>query len=561
MLSRDNPNPPKRQGIAMLADAVTAVSLVIIFAMFICALKLGRRPTNKSKTRAEDLLKISQGEGSLDLWDKFQKISVLKDFAIQNEEGAWEVRDGIADFDAETLWGDATSGERFWLEQGPSIFVAAGIFFTFVGIILGLWELKLDSDALAIQQQLGQLVGGLRTAFFSSIAGVFCSVIFTYQRTQWTSGAEQATQQLRRHLIQEGKLLTPESMLRRMMQSLEVTQEATLANQSAMMRLVDEAQDLKSTVGTLATDIAEKVSVQLGDRMDTIVDAKLSAPLTDVRDSFTSFASGQVASQSDALAAVVQTFVEKLQSELHVHFDELAAALRETRGWYEDTHAIFRETGETLGIQVALQRDMLEEERSFFAGMRGDLGTLASHREQLTAVETGLLQRLSDTLQHARTIEEEARATLNSLETTANHTEAMSRQQRDAYKSLLDQSDQLTRQLGTYATQVQGIGEGFRASLDQLRNDLGEGMTTTFSSFDEGAAQVVNHLNGSFTLLKQGSTQLDGTVAALNKSLGELRVVLHQLPQTVAQSVAQSLQAAPPQPGAQPGPGGWSFTR
>lgn len=516
---------------------ITLLSIIIIGSIFYFSIIACKKPLQKAKNRAIILINLRTENEPFKT--KIQQDELLKSFITKQEDSQWEFCDEISDFDVETFWSDASSWERFWLEQGPSVFVALGIFFTFFGIITGLWQLDMNAEIKTVQIQIGELVDGLKTAFFSSIVGIACSVIFAFFRSRWTSDADQVTQRLRRQLIQEGKLLTTENLLRRMIRSMDLSQAITMVSRNHLAKLVDKADDLDSKLGTLATDIAENVSKNLGERMDSIVSNKLSVPLHNIQDSFNSFNSGQLASQSDALTTVVQTFVEKLQSELHNHFDELATALRDTWDWYVQTHAVFRSAGELLEEQVSLQKDILEKEQSFFAEMREDLGTLTSHREQLTSVEAGLLQRLTDTLQHARSIEEEAQKTLHSLELTAKHTEEISHQQRNAYEDLLGKSDQLIQQLGNYVGQVQEIGEGFSESLKQLRSDLGEGMTKTFSSFDEGTAQVVDHLNGSFLLLGQSSKQLDDTVLSFNKSLQELRNILQQLPHAIASSVQQ----------------------
>ena len=49
----------------------------------------------------------------------------------------------------------------------PTILTTTGILATFVGVAIGL----LDLDAKDVQGSLPQLLGGLKTAFFASVAG------------------------------------------------------------------------------------------------------------------------------------------------------------------------------------------------------------------------------------------------------------------------------------------------------------------------------------------------------------------------------------------------------
>jgi hypothetical protein len=54
------------------------------------------------------------------------------------------------------------------VEFGPTILTTTGIFLTFLGIAVGLKEF----DVSSIQASVPALLGGLKTAFWASVAGV-----------------------------------------------------------------------------------------------------------------------------------------------------------------------------------------------------------------------------------------------------------------------------------------------------------------------------------------------------------------------------------------------------
>ena len=68
----------------------------------------------------------------------------------------------------------------------PTILTTTGILATFVGIALGLLEL----DSKDIQGSLPQLLGGLKTAFFASVAGV--AGVLTIKLRHYFIGVRQA---------------------------------------------------------------------------------------------------------------------------------------------------------------------------------------------------------------------------------------------------------------------------------------------------------------------------------------------------------------------------------
>lgn len=67
---------------------------------------------------------------------------------------------------------------NFYLfESIPSVFTNLGLFGTFMGIAAGLLEFNTEPDQ--IKESISGLLDGLKSAFFTSIFGIFCSIIFS----------------------------------------------------------------------------------------------------------------------------------------------------------------------------------------------------------------------------------------------------------------------------------------------------------------------------------------------------------------------------------------------
>ena len=67
--------------------------------------------------------------------------------------------------------------KRRWVEQLPSLVSTIGVFGTFVGITIGL--INFDTDDIA--GSIPELLSGLSTAFFTSLAGMLGSMILSRQ--------------------------------------------------------------------------------------------------------------------------------------------------------------------------------------------------------------------------------------------------------------------------------------------------------------------------------------------------------------------------------------------
>ncbi|WP_245711746.1 hypothetical protein [Gracilibacillus ureilyticus] len=70
-------------------------------------------------------------------------------------------------------------GYRSWIDAGPGICVSIGVLGTFVGLSTGLSDLHVG-DTEALRTGIGSLIDGMKIAFFTSVFGVFLSLIWTF---------------------------------------------------------------------------------------------------------------------------------------------------------------------------------------------------------------------------------------------------------------------------------------------------------------------------------------------------------------------------------------------
>lgn len=70
---------------------------------------------------------------------------------------------------------DFEKSNSLFLESIPNLFTTVGVLGTFIGISIGLWNF----DTNGIEDSISDLLIGLRAAFFTSIAGIVLSIIFS----------------------------------------------------------------------------------------------------------------------------------------------------------------------------------------------------------------------------------------------------------------------------------------------------------------------------------------------------------------------------------------------
>jgi hypothetical protein len=61
----------------------------------------------------------------------------------------------------------------------PGIFITLGIFGTFLGLVIGLGDIKLDQGVGNLNKSISNLISGLSMAFITSLFGIILSIIFS----------------------------------------------------------------------------------------------------------------------------------------------------------------------------------------------------------------------------------------------------------------------------------------------------------------------------------------------------------------------------------------------
>ena len=131
-------------------------------------------------------------------------------------------------------------------EALPGIFVALGIFGTFLGLVLGLKELNFDELA-NLREGIGQLISGLSLAFYTSLFGISFSILFSLLYRWLVRRLERAVDSLDNVLVSIFPYQPDERFIRKNFQM---------------------QGDIKQSIQTLATDIATKFSETIAPAID-----------------------------------------------------------------------------------------------------------------------------------------------------------------------------------------------------------------------------------------------------------------------------------------------------
>ena len=122
---------------------------------------------------SEELEEKHPNSHVMSVWREFEESLVIRDDHIEN------TLDADHFFNENSLCPSVFTRDLF--KGIPNILVGGGVLFTFIGLVVGLSGLNLGSDDIeALKEGIGSIVNGAKVSFWSSIAGILLSIVFSY---------------------------------------------------------------------------------------------------------------------------------------------------------------------------------------------------------------------------------------------------------------------------------------------------------------------------------------------------------------------------------------------
>jgi DNA anti-recombination protein RmuC len=223
----------------------------------------------------------------------------------------------------------------------PTLLTTLGIFGTFLGIVLGL----LDFNQSNIEASIPPLLEGLKTAFITSLAGIFTSLVFKTLSTFSFLKPQQIEENIT-HATPEAILAAMHAQvaeLKAMKEAIVGNEEATLFGQLKILRgdIQDNArQSLKS---------ADERAIAQRQAFDAFSD-KLWLKLQDFADTLSKSATEQVI---EALKQVIVDFNNNLTEQFGENFKKLNEAVHKLVEWQENYKIQLEQMTQqyTLGVE------------------------------------------------------------------------------------------------------------------------------------------------------------------------------------------------------------------
>lgn len=379
----------------------------------------------------------------------------------------------------------AAGGTRL-AEITPGILTSLGILGTFMGLVMGLSGLNLNAaDTSALLSAMEKLIGGMSTAFLTSIAGVIASIVFNLLNTHYTNKCQKA---IDRFCEVFGLYAMPKPV----------------SQDSAMLAL---AQEQSAYIHQSVEQMSQKMAQQ--------IESSIMRAMLPVQRSMDNFILAATQAQVEGIDRVAQVFVQRMNSALGNEFDHLRRVLRDNNAQQQKiqqdmcaaTEAIAQMTQDVVNMHQ-LSQGVLEHFRDYVTDMDAS-------RQKADAANAETL-KLLDTLGH--TSKEQQTMIAKLQEQTAALAAAQS-QYADMTARFLAASQEQTRITGK--------------EMDRVVEQLHDGAHTLTSGYETFTRKTQENLAKTTALFDESITT---SIRQMNETLDAMRETARSMPQLLSQS-------------------------
>ncbi|QNK31982.1 MotA/TolQ/ExbB proton channel family protein [Serratia sp. JUb9] len=391
-------------------------------------------------------------------------------------------------------WCDKKNIHSKFREYAPTLMGALGILGTFTGIIIGLLNFNTES----IDTSIPVLLGGLKTAFITSIVGMFFAILFNgldaFFFANKRNSLEESTPEsvTPEHIHQE--LKEQNKNFSKLISSMSGNEEGSLITQIKLLR--NEINDNSRSQLTYHTDFSNKLWEQLQKFADLM-------------------AKGATEQIIEALKQVIVDFNNNLTEQFGENFKALDASVKKLVDWQEN----YKNQIALMGEQYQQSVESLVETRKSVAGIWEECKEIPlamSELRDVLQVNQHQISELSRHLEAFSAIRDKATDVLPEIQTKMTEVGEMLKLGAASVSTSLEQTSQ----------QILTNADSMRVALDEGTEGFRQSVTQTQQAFASMAHDVSNSsetltstLGDTITEMKQSGDEFLKSLEVHSKEL------------------------------------------
>lgn len=368
----------------------------------------------------------------------------------------------------------------------PGVFTAVGLLGTFVGIAIGLTDIPQGASggspsAEDLGQSIDTLIGGMSTAFSTSIVGITASIWWIFAFRTARKKLDSSLLDFIRKTDQLFPVEQPHATLMRIASANDRAAEAVGAL-DGFATLTEHVASVKSGIQTLGQDIH--------DALEPLVKKHIKEPIENLNVDL-----GE--RQTEALGRMVAEFRDTLVSHVGEELGRFGEALKAARTHQSSTVAELEAFFALLQEVSNTQLQVLDRGASVAATFESGLSAMTEAQEAIERAGAAARRIMEE----AEALVEETRQQLASQKEAADVLRQSWAAERDTLNNLKEHFLALTSELGDKILEFRGLAA----------ERIGE----VFHSFDSEMGKVTEHLSGTLAELRDTTEEFPGIALRL----------------------------------------------
>lgn len=448
------------------------------------------------------------------------------------------------------------------LDAASGSLVGIGLFGTFLGLTLGLHNFDSNTSE-SIQNSIQTLLDGMKTAFGTSLAGMFASLLFTFFdkpiRNRYANALRTLTDKLdsmyyiddtellNRSLQDESSTLRNEiTSLRKMITYVnEDGYEVTMGN--AIRELLINSHQQTKTLSSFDTDLSTALNNVLGDTISSKF-KELLLPQMDIMIKHIDQMADTVVKPSndlmttvatelrDTMVRVVEEFKQRVEETTARHLDTLSQSL-------DSATLVMDSLPENINNATASLQKVIHQMQESMSKLTEDViskqSDLLALQESMTEGTQAMLTALTDEVGNLERAGQENVAALEQLKRVHGHIA-------ESTKSLLTVSDNMKEATSAFQEEritvsaVRGLVEDSGKISDKYVSQfevIKNGLSSIFGQLQDGLEEYRNTVGQTTnTLMEEYSKAHNDAVESLKSSVEALTDLVEELHETIQES-------------------------
>lgn len=434
-------------------------------------------------------------------------------------------------------------GYRAWLDMMPGLFVSFGVLGTFIGLSLGLGGLS-HADVNSMKSGIFVLLGGMKAAFLTSIAGILSGFFWSFLDRIVTSRLEK---QVDLHSEQLAMLLNPdeeELFLQRMekMAKHQAEHLKTVLTDALEQAMKPAFEGLQAGIQSQSEIMERQLQVTLKQSAD-ITDKLVDSITGGTKDAIERF-DGMVMTtfdMQDRMLTSLNDVVAKFAQTSNVHNEFLSTIQRSTNGLVETMQGSATAFVETLQGSAKTMNDQmlnvvsnLETATEDMRQVSEDMVIIASrlesvqeHVQQMQAIEERLLPQLLNMNNESTNVMKDLLGQSKEHVTQiGNHVHDLNENWKSANQTFHETSRTLRSSVQEWSENIaqkwQAASQAFEntnrtlsTSMKDFAENVDAGLSKTYINFDNTLTEAVRkvrelieQLNGLYDELIEGAEEI-----------------------------------------------------